>query len=172
MHLSLRTSVSRYPLSMGSSTSSAISHPAARSASSEKKLSGRGKLPPQPDLELGLPTSRAAKFGSRDNAVLSLASESQDAAREPFLARCDNARRDVVAQLNRFMWVEMRIDFPLVGAANCLVPKFFKRKSILANWPSSVFSRLPASAASAMLVGASLRIRNPSAIRRIVKPGG
>jgi FixJ family two-component response regulator len=39
-------------------------------------------------------------------------------------------------------------------ATNCLVPKFFKRKSILANWASSVFSRLPASAASATLVGA------------------
>ena len=46
--------------------------------------------------------------------------------------------------------VEMRIIiliFPYLGAANCLVPKFFKRKSILAkNWASSVFSRLPASA--------------------------
>ena len=35
------------------STSSAISHPAARSASSEKKLSRRGELLPQPELELG-----------------------------------------------------------------------------------------------------------------------
>jgi hypothetical protein len=77
-----------------------------------------------------------------------------------------------VAQLNRFTWVEMRIDFPLLGATICLVPKFFKRKSILANWVSSVFSRLPASAASATLVGASLRIRSPSAIRLIVKRGG
>jgi hypothetical protein len=41
-----------------------------------------------------------------------------------------------------------------------------------ANWASSVFSRLPASAASATLVGASLRIRSPSAIRLIVKLGG
>jgi hypothetical protein len=67
--LSLRTSVSRYPLSMGSSTSSAISHPAARSASSEKKLSGRGKLLPQPEPELGLPIFARAKFGSPDNAL-------------------------------------------------------------------------------------------------------
>jgi hypothetical protein len=81
-------------------------------------------------------------------------------------------RRDVVPQLNRFTWVEMRIDLPLLGATNCLVPKFLKRKSILANWASSVFSRLPASAASATLVGASLRIRSPSAIRLIVKRGG
>src|SRR3984957_4007008 len=51
--LSLRTSASRYPLSMGSSTSSAISHPAARSASSEKKLSGRGELRQPHELELG-----------------------------------------------------------------------------------------------------------------------
>jgi hypothetical protein len=77
-----------------------------------------------------------------------------------------------VAQLNRFTWVEMRIDLPLLGATNCLVPKFLKRKSILANWASSVFSRLPASAASATLVGAFLRIRSPSAIRLIVKRGG
>jgi hypothetical protein len=51
---------------MGSSTSSVISHPAARSASSEKKLSGGGKLPPQPEPELGLPIFARAKFGSRD----------------------------------------------------------------------------------------------------------
>jgi hypothetical protein len=38
---------------MGSSTSSAISHPAARSASSEKKLSGRGELRQPHELELG-----------------------------------------------------------------------------------------------------------------------
>jgi hypothetical protein len=37
---------------------------------------------------------------------------------------------------------------------------------------SSVFSRLPAGAASATLVGASLRIRSPSAIRLIVKREG
>jgi transposase-like protein len=37
------------------STSSATSHPAARSASSEKKLSRRGELLPQPEPELGLP---------------------------------------------------------------------------------------------------------------------
>jgi two-component system response regulator FixJ len=44
-----------------------------------------------------------------------------------------------VAQLNRFTWVEMRIDLPLLGTINYAVPKFFKRKSILANWASSVF---------------------------------
>ena len=77
-----------------------------------------------------------------------------------------------MAQLNRFTWVEMRIDLALLGTINYQVPKFFKRKSILANWASSVFSRLPASAASATLVGASLRIRSPSAIRLIVKRGG
>jgi hypothetical protein len=63
-----------------------------------------------------------------------------------------------VAQPNRFTWVEMRIDLPLLGTIvtiDYLVPKFFKRKSILANWASSAFSRLPASAASATLVGAS-----------------
>ena len=81
-------------------------------------------------------------------------------------------RDETLAQLNRFTWVEMRIDFPVLGAANCPVPKFFKRKSILANWASSVFSRLPASAANVTLVGASLRIRSPSAIRLIVKRGG
>jgi hypothetical protein len=52
---------------MESSTSSAISHPAARSASSEKKLSRRGELL-QPEPELGLPIFARAKFGSRDNA--------------------------------------------------------------------------------------------------------
>ena len=54
------------PPSKTLSTSSAISHPAARSASSEKKLSGRGKLLPQPEPELGLPIFARAKFGSRD----------------------------------------------------------------------------------------------------------
>ncbi len=37
------------------STSSAISHPAARSASSETKRSGRGEPPPRPEPELRLP---------------------------------------------------------------------------------------------------------------------
>jgi hypothetical protein len=37
-------------------------------------------------------------------------------------------RDETLAQLNRFTWVEMRIDFPVLGAANCPVPKFFKRK--------------------------------------------
>jgi hypothetical protein len=60
-----------------------------------------------------------------------------------------------VAQLNRFTWVEMRIDLPLLGTINYLVSKFFKRKSILANWASSVCSRLPASAPSATPVGVS-----------------
>jgi CheY-like chemotaxis protein len=59
-----------------------------------------------------------------------------------------------VAQLYRFTWVEMRIDLPLLGTITYPVRKFFKRKSILANWASSMFSRLPASAASATLVGA------------------
>src|SRR5580704_8475686 len=43
------------PLSSTPSTSSAISHPAARSASSETKRSGRGEPPPRPEPELGLP---------------------------------------------------------------------------------------------------------------------
>ena len=47
-------------------TSNAISHPAARSASSETKRSGRGEPPPQPEPELGLPIFARAKFGSRD----------------------------------------------------------------------------------------------------------
>ena len=59
-----------------------------------------------------------------------------------------------MAQLNRFTGVEMRIDLPLLGTVNYAVPKFFKRKSILANWASSMFSRLPTSAASVTLVGA------------------
>ena len=37
-------------------------------------------------------------------------------------------RDETLAQLNRFTWVEMRIDFLVLGAANCPVPKFFKRK--------------------------------------------
>src|SRR5271167_1113734 len=56
------------PPSKTLSTSSAISHPAARSASSEKKLSRRGELLPQPEPELGLPIFARAKFGPRDNA--------------------------------------------------------------------------------------------------------
>ena len=51
------------------STSSVISHPAARSASSEKKLSRRGELLPQPEPELRLPIFARAKFGSPDNAT-------------------------------------------------------------------------------------------------------
>ena len=43
------------PPSKTRSTSSAISHPAARSASSETKRSGRGEPPPRPEPELGLP---------------------------------------------------------------------------------------------------------------------
>jgi transposase-like protein len=42
------------PPSKTLSTSSAISHPAARSASSERKPSGRGEPPPRPESELGL----------------------------------------------------------------------------------------------------------------------
>jgi hypothetical protein len=61
------------PPSTTRSTSSAISHPAARSASSEKKLSRRGALLPQPEPELGLPIFAPAKFGSRDNAWRTLA---------------------------------------------------------------------------------------------------
>jgi hypothetical protein len=41
------------PPSKTLSTSSAISHPAARSASSERKLSGRGELRQPHELELG-----------------------------------------------------------------------------------------------------------------------
>jgi transposase-like protein len=43
------------PPSKTRSTSNAISHPAARSASSETKRSGRGELPPRPEPELRLP---------------------------------------------------------------------------------------------------------------------
>jgi FixJ family two-component response regulator len=71
------------------------------------------------------------------------------------------ARRDVVTQLNRFMWVEMRIDLPLTRATNCPVPEFSKRKGILANWASSVFSRLPASAPGATLAGAFFADQEP-----------
>ena len=46
------------PPSKTRSTSNAISHPAARSASSETKRSGRGEPPPRPEPELRLPTSR------------------------------------------------------------------------------------------------------------------
>jgi len=58
------------PLSSTPSTSSAISHPATRSVSSETKRSGRGEPPPQPEPELGIPNLRAVKFGSRDSAGL------------------------------------------------------------------------------------------------------
>jgi hypothetical protein len=46
------------PPSKTLSTSSAISHPAARTASFEKKLSGRGELRQPHELELGRLTSR------------------------------------------------------------------------------------------------------------------
>src|SRR5208282_590342 len=46
------------------STSSAISLPATRSASSEKKRSRRGEPPPRPEPELGLPNC------ARPNSVL------------------------------------------------------------------------------------------------------
>ena len=49
-------------------TSSAISHPAARSASSETKRSGRGELVPQPEPEGRLPIFTRPKFSSRDSA--------------------------------------------------------------------------------------------------------
>ena len=44
------------------STSNAISHPAARSPSSEKKLSGRGELLPQPEPEFGTSNLRARQI--------------------------------------------------------------------------------------------------------------
>jgi hypothetical protein len=43
------------PPSITRSTSNAISHPAARSASSETKRSGRGEPPPPPEPQLRLP---------------------------------------------------------------------------------------------------------------------
>jgi transposase-like protein len=46
------------PPSKTRSTSNAISHPAARSASSETKRSGRGEPPPPPEPELRLQSSR------------------------------------------------------------------------------------------------------------------
>jgi hypothetical protein len=58
------------PPSKTSSTSNAISHPAARSASSETKRSGRGEPPPPPEPELRLPIFTRPKFSSRDSAVL------------------------------------------------------------------------------------------------------
>ena len=56
------------PPSTTHSTSSAISPPAARFASSETKRSGRGEPPPRPEHELGLPIFARAKFSSCDNA--------------------------------------------------------------------------------------------------------
>ena len=64
----LNTSCPFTPLSKTPSTSSSISNPAARSASSERKLSRRGELLPQPEPGLGLPIFARAKFGSCDNA--------------------------------------------------------------------------------------------------------
>jgi hypothetical protein len=56
------------PPSTTHSTSSAISPPAARFASSETKRSGRGEPPPRPEHELGTSKERGAKFSSRDSA--------------------------------------------------------------------------------------------------------
>jgi probable HAF family extracellular repeat protein len=65
------------PPSKTLSTSSAISHPAARSASSARKRSGRGEPPPRPESESGSPifrrpnsvrvTARSAALGINDN---------------------------------------------------------------------------------------------------------
>ena len=57
------------PPSKTASTSNAISHPAARSASSETKRSGRGDPPPRPELELRLPIFTLPKFGSRQSTL-------------------------------------------------------------------------------------------------------
>jgi hypothetical protein len=57
------------PPSKTRSTSNAISHPAARSASSETKRSGRGEPPPRPEPELRLPIFTRPKFSSRDSAA-------------------------------------------------------------------------------------------------------
>jgi putative transposase len=53
------------------STSNAISHPAARSASSGTKRSGCGESPPRPEPELRLPIFTRPKFSSRDSALKS-----------------------------------------------------------------------------------------------------
>src|SRR3984957_20024892 len=57
------------PPSKTRSTSNAISHPAARSAFSETKRSGRGAPPPRPESELSLQIFTRPKFSSRDSAV-------------------------------------------------------------------------------------------------------
>jgi hypothetical protein len=57
------------PPSKTRSTSNAISPPAARSASSETKRSGRGEPPPRPEPELRLPIFTRPKFSSRDSAA-------------------------------------------------------------------------------------------------------
>src|SRR5271166_1485938 len=68
-------SAGRYHRLMGSSTSSAISHPAARSASSEKKRSRRGEPPPRRKPKTG--TSNC----ERPNSVLVTAPADAYAAR-------------------------------------------------------------------------------------------
>jgi hypothetical protein len=57
------------PPSKTLSTSGAISQPAARTASSEKKLSGRGERRQPHELELGRPDFPHANSSSRDRAV-------------------------------------------------------------------------------------------------------
>ena len=57
------------PPSKTRSTSNAISHPAARSASSATKRSGRGEPPPRLEPELRLPIFTRPKSSSRDSAV-------------------------------------------------------------------------------------------------------
>jgi hypothetical protein len=60
------------PPSKTRSTANAISHPAARSASSETKRSGRGEPPPRPEAQLRLPIFTRPNLGSRDSAATSI----------------------------------------------------------------------------------------------------
>ena len=84
------------PPSKTRSTSSAISHPAARSASSETKRSGRGELPPRPEPELRLP------IFARPNSVR-VTAPAQPTQRQrveaPQLARREQARDRNVRRL-------------------------------------------------------------------------
>jgi transposase-like protein len=69
------------PPSKTRSTSNAISHPAAPSACSETKCSGRGEPPPPPEPELRLPIFTRPKFSSRDSAVAAHARRKQRSRR-------------------------------------------------------------------------------------------
>jgi hypothetical protein len=74
------------PPSKTRSRSNAISHPAARSASSETKRSGRGEPPPRPEPELRLPIFTRPKFSSRDSVLIiaiAIAQRDREASTQP-----------------------------------------------------------------------------------------